>query len=551
MARRLIDRNRQREARRQVLLLDKLAGQFRGRLERELSSAMRDMVDHWEQTHSVVMTRGFVDRLAATYQQMATAAIEAFSGRILQQSKHAGLALERKEDFAQTMRRRALQYVQQEAVRRRIQQVTETTRRQIINAVDTGYREGSTLPEVASAIRSVIPSIARYRSDAIARTETHGAANYGSNEAAKLTGLPLRREWLAAEDERTRDTHKEADGQIVGLDEAFTVGDSLLMYPGDPSGPPEETVNCRCTLGYLVDDGIDSWTDSSGNPDAGPGLVEVTPPAPAPQFAYETATMPTTAAEADAFIRAAGIALNVRLDGMNIKSMQGALRATMEVTERFALKPLTGVGPITRFGIRPIKGANAAIQMARMADNNGVVRDVAFLHLPVKFGDVKEYAKQHALAVKYAPHYADEAGKALKALEDKGKADPRVLAAHAKMEKGSYSWTYDSLLDPSEKARVVTYHEYGHVIYLVDRRIGKMIDEFLSNEKPLDSGWQYLVSKYGGSSSKIKNPFARQRFNEREFIAESFAIYMHAPPSQQFRIHPALLKIFKEADKKS
>jgi hypothetical protein len=244
MARRLLDGNRQREARRQVILLDKLAAQFRGQLERELKAAMRDMIDRWEATQHVEMPRGFLDRIGAVYAQMAQAAIEAFGGRILGQGKHLGLVLERKEDFAQIMRRRALQYIQQEAVRRRIQRVTETTRRQIVNAVDSGYREGSTLPEVASSIRGLIPAIARYRADAIARTETHGAANYGSNEAAKLTGLPLRREWLAAEDERTRETHKEADGQIVGQDEAFSVGGELLMYPGDPSGSPEETVNC-------------------------------------------------------------------------------------------------------------------------------------------------------------------------------------------------------------------------------------------------------------------------------------------------------------------
>lgn len=269
MARRLIDRNRQREARRQVLLLDKLAAQFRGRLERELASAMRDMVDHWQATHVVDMPRGFMDRIGATYGQMAVAAIEAFSGRILQQSKHLGLRLELKEDFAQTMRRRALQYIGQEAVRRRIQRVTETTRKQIINAVDTGYREGSTLPEVASSVRAIIPSIARFRADAIARTETHGAANFGSQEAAKLTGLPLRKEWLAADDERTRETHKEADaGDPIGMDEKFQVGNSFLAYPGDPAGDPEEVINCRCTLGYIVDDGIDDWVDPYENPAA-------------------------------------------------------------------------------------------------------------------------------------------------------------------------------------------------------------------------------------------------------------------------------------------
>jgi hypothetical protein len=547
MARRLLDRNRARESRRQVRLLDRLTRQFRGRIERELIAAMSDMLERWELTREVMMPRGFAERLEATYRQMTLAAVSAFGGRILEQGKSAGLVLERKEDFSQTMNRLALQYVQQEAIRRRIQGVTETTRRQIIGAVDRGYQDGVGTAEIARNVRGVVAGLARFRAEAIARTETHGAANFGSDSAAKLTGLPLRREWLAAQDERTRESHAAADGQIVGPEDAFTVGSSTLMYPGDPSAPPEEVVNCRCVLGYIVDDGIDDWVDPASDPSAGPGLVGVPPPAP--QFAYETATMPTTSVAADAFVKAAGIALNTRLDGMNIGSMQGALRAAMEVTERFDLKPLTGIGPSTRFGLKPVKDASAAIVMARMIDK-GVVHNVTILHTPVRFGNVKDYAGHRALAVKHAARYDGEAIAALKALEDKGKADPRVLAARAKMEKGSYSWTYNSLLDPAENARVVTYHEYGHVLHLVDRRIGKQIDEFLANEKPLESGWQYLVSKYGGSSSTLKNAFARQRFNEREFIAESFAIYMHAPQSQWFRIHPALLKVFREADKK-
>jgi uncharacterized protein with gpF-like domain len=278
MARRLLDRNRARESRRQVRLLDRLTRQFRGRIERELVAAMSDMVERWELTREVMMPRGFAERLEAVYLQMADAAIEAFSARIVQQGKHLGLVLEVKEDFAQIMRRRALRYIQQEALRRRIQRVTETTRRQIINAVDDGYRSGSTLPETASAVRSIIPTLARFRADAIARTETHGAANYGSQEAAKETGLPLRKEWLAAQDERTRTIepqgeekpdefgHAQIDGTVIGMDDAFAVpmrdgGTEALMYPGDPSGSPGNTVNCRCTLGYIVDDGIDDWVD--------------------------------------------------------------------------------------------------------------------------------------------------------------------------------------------------------------------------------------------------------------------------------------------------
>jgi len=259
MARALIDRNRAREARRQGRILDQLARQFTGRIKAEIAAAMREMVGHWEHTHTVIAPPGFSTRLEATYQQMAMAAVSAFGARILGQGKHAGLIIERK-DFAATMHRIAMRYVNREVVRRRIVDVAETTRSQIVNAVAKGYEDGLGVVEIARNISGMVDGISRMRAEIIARTETHGAANYGSDQAARELGLPLRREWLAAMDERTRETHAAANGQVVGMDEPFLVGDSALMFPGDPAGPPELVINCRCTLGYIVDDGLDPIT---------------------------------------------------------------------------------------------------------------------------------------------------------------------------------------------------------------------------------------------------------------------------------------------------
>jgi uncharacterized protein with gpF-like domain len=216
---------------------------------------MKDMVEMWLQTNQVTLPRGFHDRIEATYRQMAMASITQFGLRILDQGKAHGLPLETKESFAQIMTRLALRYVQQEMIRRRITEVTETTRRQIVNAVDRGYREGLGQRGVADAILDLVPSLSSTRANVIARTETHGAANYGSQEAAKQTGLPLSREWLAAADDRTRDTHRIAATQPpVGMDEKFKVGDAELMFPGDPEGPGDEVINCRCAVGYIVDE---------------------------------------------------------------------------------------------------------------------------------------------------------------------------------------------------------------------------------------------------------------------------------------------------------
>lgn len=51
--------------------------------------------------------------------------------------------------------------------------------------------------------------------------------------------------WL---DDRVRPSHMAAHGQVQAVENTFYVGDSRLMYPGDPAGTPQEVINCRCVL---------------------------------------------------------------------------------------------------------------------------------------------------------------------------------------------------------------------------------------------------------------------------------------------------------------
>lgn len=55
--------------------------------------------------------------------------------------------------------------------------------------------------------------------------------------------------WLSMDDDRVRPTHKDADQQVVGLNEKFTVGGVEMDRPGDLTAPIEEWINCRCILG--------------------------------------------------------------------------------------------------------------------------------------------------------------------------------------------------------------------------------------------------------------------------------------------------------------
>lgn len=95
----------------------------------------------------------------------------------------------------------------------------------------------------------------RNRARVIARTEAIGAFNGGRyagfvSYAGQLGGS-WEKVWLATHDHRTRVTHARetgADGQRVPLLAPFSVGGAAMMYPGDPAGPPQEVIQCRCSI---------------------------------------------------------------------------------------------------------------------------------------------------------------------------------------------------------------------------------------------------------------------------------------------------------------
>jgi hypothetical protein len=64
------------------------------------------------------------------------------------------------------------------------------------------------------------------------------------------------KQWLHIPAARVpRISHILADGQIVPVDEPFTVGGEQLMFPRDPSGSPENTIFCHCiSVPYIADD---------------------------------------------------------------------------------------------------------------------------------------------------------------------------------------------------------------------------------------------------------------------------------------------------------
>jgi uncharacterized protein with gpF-like domain len=119
----------------------------------------------------------------------------------------------------------------------------------IREALDSGeYGEGP----LSKVIRDVTDGdVSRTRAATIARTECGGALNAGhaaAMEQLEQAGAVTGREWITVGDKDVRETHAELNGTQVGAGEDFEVGDGHAPFPGHWSLPPEERVNCRCTI---------------------------------------------------------------------------------------------------------------------------------------------------------------------------------------------------------------------------------------------------------------------------------------------------------------
>jgi uncharacterized protein with gpF-like domain len=129
--------------------------------------------------------------------------------------------------------------------------IGETTRTRIKRAVAEGIDEDYGPAKIAKLIEEKTYGVINGdRAELIARTETHGAMNYGSLESAKMMDGIATKTWISASDSRTREDHSEMDGQTVGIEDEFEGPCAGMSFPGDSSGPAEQVINCRCGLIY-------------------------------------------------------------------------------------------------------------------------------------------------------------------------------------------------------------------------------------------------------------------------------------------------------------
>ena len=133
----------------------------------------------------------------------------------------------------------------------------------------SGILKGEGIPKIARRLKNVSEKSLK-DSIRIARTETTRVQNSAKMDIGKegqRLGFDMWKRWVATNDDRVRGRkvyeqkrgidHIAMNGVEKPQDEPFVLPDgSKVMFPGDISmgAPPEQTINCRCTMIEFIKD---------------------------------------------------------------------------------------------------------------------------------------------------------------------------------------------------------------------------------------------------------------------------------------------------------
>ena len=139
----------------------------------------------------------------------------------------------------------------------KIVSVHSTLIEEVIKSIKNQLGEQATVIELQNAIYNVVSRSQTYfkwQALRIARTETTTSSNFAAMKTAEQSDLVLEKVWISVQDNRTRIKpydHLDMNNQKQDLEKPFFVGAENIMFPGDAKASPGNTINCRCTVGFI------------------------------------------------------------------------------------------------------------------------------------------------------------------------------------------------------------------------------------------------------------------------------------------------------------
>jgi len=234
---------------------DRRRNTFENKFTRVMSRAIREQLSIYEEAYTIndlkreISTKPIEDAYVELYTEV---------GDVFARNTWSGL---KKLPFVETKQEPSwierLRIAALKNASKRIQAVTDTTRKQINAIIVRGLEEGLGVEEIKRRIIGTtglqpLNGTLQQRARRIARTEIVSASNIGSLEGALSTQLQFDKQWLATIDGNQRDWHEDANGQTVDKEAPFFVDGEYLRCPGDPEGDARNVINCRCTQIYIT-----------------------------------------------------------------------------------------------------------------------------------------------------------------------------------------------------------------------------------------------------------------------------------------------------------
>jgi uncharacterized protein with gpF-like domain len=142
----------------------------------------------------------------------------------------------------------------EENAERASEQVKSRISGDLTQALLDAHEDGMGIDEIAQLLEdTVFPDMKTWQARRVAQTEVISASNKGNLSAYQSASGVTGKEWLATDDHRTRESHEDIDGQERPIGKPFETGNgNEAMFPGDPSLPASDRINCRCAVGPVV-----------------------------------------------------------------------------------------------------------------------------------------------------------------------------------------------------------------------------------------------------------------------------------------------------------
>lgn len=457
--------------------------------------------------------------------------------------------------------------------------------RRVRDAIRMGYVEGQTTDQIVRTLRGTrdragIIDQSKRGAEAAVRTALAHTANVAKGEVYKKNRSKIKGvEWVSTLDGRTSAICRGFDGKVFPVDEgprppahvacrsttipviktARQLGLNLtgqtrasmngqvsaelnydqwlrrqpLEFQDDVLGKKKAQLfragltmdrfidreGAELTLREIEEREAEIWARAFGAPPQDNPQPEPEPQAP--QFTWQDIPKPRNVAEAEKM--AMQYVAEVAKFGIssNPAGIYETVSASREVMERFNLGKMGYMGTFKDAPVRYRVSRNATAAFAMKNDH--------YLANPkgTKVDDIAQTFTQSSISVRNndleGVRQTMERGFTL---QFGGKMPIAEEVKRRFAVRNDYEWS------PVRSARDVAYHENGHRFH------GKhldALDRLLEENSVMNDGWHYLVSKYA-------------KTNSREYIAETFTIYMQGDQSQFYRIHPQILAYYRQQD---